>query len=1087
MKTLNKVVLYLCTTIILLFASKANAQDTSSTQGLLQYILQNVDKTQVPTGILAEYGCPILPMQTFNGTLTDSNRIDMNLWRTLYFQLQTGYCQSGTNPFQSIVTTNAAIGQYTGTDQAVSIPLLIGNYASVRGDAFASNLLSYNSSQNQVYDVSGRWQSPYQTNSVFAACPSFNRTISGTASFVFNPSLVYNNTGKSISQLSIDFNNGQGAQTLVANTPITISYTDTGTKRWTITVTLNDNSTLQCYAEYEIMNIGNNASNYGLSQITGTGAHTNNYEPPIYNGFNVAPTANHSGGFVHIAYTKKNPTNTLRKPLIVIEGYDVSSIAPDIQTTYSYVDFIDAISKEALPYDFNHQLDDIAGYDLVFVNFNNGTDDIRRNAALVQDVITRVNNMKVANSNNNNIMEQNVVMGMSMGGLCARYALANMTKNNIATQTRLLITHDSPHHGANVPLGLQYFIQMLGHFKLFGYDVTGIYPQYGEAVGLLNATGTQQLLVYRATDANNYVTNTFLDGDYRSMITFGANDPQPSYRFIATALGNECGHPLFQPGKTFLNFGGGLGAGIKALFAIPIVTYKLAVEGEAYALPNLGSTNKIARLYTINNLKLFGFINIFKQLYNNTAYASGTQLAIDGVPGSTNPLVDVKALTSFPSFSRLQLSLQFNLGWIFSGYFNAYAYNQGVSASFTFVSAASALDVAPLNTAAYTDKYVNGTNPTYPSTSTTFIAQETNNAAGTTNNAHIRFTARNSNWMFDEMENVTNTLNCSSECSNSFYISGPSNFCTNGSYFIPGLSPGATISWAVNSSAASPNSTSLPLILLTAQGNGNVTLSATINTCSNGTVILTKTIAVGNIFSGYYNVSSNYVYSNNNILGYGGGSVFQPRNQNVLFSLQLNNTNLSSVSWSISGVYSYYYSGSNFFNLYMTTPSTAYSSNNATVTLNAVGPCGSFSKSFNFQAVANGSSGSYGIVASPNPASNDVTVTSTPSDNSEVATNDANPPGAATNNKAVTNTPNSHTGNTEDSKTQTTILPKITEAPPIQSIKLFDNLGKLRKSFQYATGTKQVHLDVHDLTPGIYYIEVFNGVSYERKKLLVQH
>ena len=73
------------------YCKKSTAQviDTSTTQKLLQYIFQPVDKNQIPTGFLEEYGCPMLPAATFNGTLTDSNRIDMNLWRTLYLQFQT--------------------------------------------------------------------------------------------------------------------------------------------------------------------------------------------------------------------------------------------------------------------------------------------------------------------------------------------------------------------------------------------------------------------------------------------------------------------------------------------------------------------------------------------------------------------------------------------------------------------------------------------------------------------------------------------------------------------------------------------------------------------------------------------------------------------------------------------------------------------------------------------------------------------------------------------------------------------------------------------------------------------------------------
>ena len=77
MKKLFKILLGL---IVLATSIKSNGQvDTSTTQKLLQYIFQPIDKNQIPTGFLEEYGCPMLPAATFNGTLTDSNKIDMNL------------------------------------------------------------------------------------------------------------------------------------------------------------------------------------------------------------------------------------------------------------------------------------------------------------------------------------------------------------------------------------------------------------------------------------------------------------------------------------------------------------------------------------------------------------------------------------------------------------------------------------------------------------------------------------------------------------------------------------------------------------------------------------------------------------------------------------------------------------------------------------------------------------------------------------------------------------------------------------------------------------------------------------------------
>ncbi len=902
--------------------------DTSTTQKLLQYIMQPLDKNQIPTGYLEEYGCPMLPAATFNGTLTDSNRIDMNLWRTLYFQLQTGWTRATANPLPAITSVNTTIKQNMSSTLPIPIPLLIASYNTVKSNAFSSNLLSYNSSTKQVSDVAGRTQSPYDPKTLFAACPNKNITITGSESFIIKSNMIWNNTGKTISQIQIDFANGQGFQTVTVGTAVNITYTDTGFKKWTVKITLNDNSILQCFNEYNVLRTPNITSRYQASSGFSTGFDVS---------WNFAPNATDSGGRVFIAYTSKNRTNTIRKPLIVVEGYDVNRVAPSLQQdNYGYNDIIGAINEPTISsfsFDFNNSLDTLAGYDLIFVDFLNGTDDIVRNAAFVKRVIDSVNSRKVNNSNNGNIREQNVVMGLSMGGLCARYALANMTKNfpGTPTETRLLITHDSPHKGANVPLGLQYMIRMLGGVQLFGYNVFDIYPDYNDAIGLLDAPATQQLLLYRATTTNAFATNTFLDATYRPMITFGSTGPQPTYRFIATANGNECANPLFAPGKTFINLGAGVSAGIYArflFFKVPILSYKLAVAVEAYALPAAGSTNKIARVYSENSLKLFGFINIFKQLYNNTAFAPGTHLAVDGVPGSNYPLLNVDALnqlTNLPIF-KVNLYVSFPLGPFLGGYFGVYAYNAGVSYNFTFVSVGSALDVNPYNTQTFSQKYVNGTNQNYPSTSNTFIAQETvQNSPLVSNNVHIRFTARNSRWLFNEMENLNNLENCSSECSNAYYITGDAQTCSVANVFVAGLQRGVSVSWSFspsNAATAVANGNSYTLTKSSSY-NGAVTVTAIIGAgCNNGTTI-TKVIDMGTPVGSI------------NFQRIGNSCYYQA----VFTSTQLLNT----YEWSDDGI-SYSPSGTgNTYGMYLPLPG-----NNIPVYARATNPCGTLLRQRNF-------------------------------------------------------------------------------------------------------------------------------------------
>ena len=75
---MKKIFKIIVAVIVLTTASiQLNAQvDTSTTQKLLQYIFQPIDKNQIPTGFLEEYGCPMLPATTFNGTLiADSMQI----------------------------------------------------------------------------------------------------------------------------------------------------------------------------------------------------------------------------------------------------------------------------------------------------------------------------------------------------------------------------------------------------------------------------------------------------------------------------------------------------------------------------------------------------------------------------------------------------------------------------------------------------------------------------------------------------------------------------------------------------------------------------------------------------------------------------------------------------------------------------------------------------------------------------------------------------------------------------------------------------------------------------------------------------
>ena len=93
------------------------------------------------------------------------------------------------------------------------------------------------------------------------------------------------------------------------------------------------------------------------------------------------------------------------------------------------------------------------------VVIDGGADFIQRNAMILVELINQINAQKIGT-------EKNVVIGPSMGGLISRYALRYMEQNEMEHDTRLYISFDTPHLGANVPIGFQHLFNYMANGPL---------------------------------------------------------------------------------------------------------------------------------------------------------------------------------------------------------------------------------------------------------------------------------------------------------------------------------------------------------------------------------------------------------------------------------------------------------------------------------------------------------------------------------------------------------------------------------------------------------------------------------------------
>ena len=142
------------------------------------------------------------------------------------------------------------------------------------------------------------------------------------------------------------------------------------------------------------------------------------------------------------------------KPLLLLEGFD-----PDLNghfPTFGYGDMnwdviwnCDGAYSDALE-GLSAILDSVLleGFDLVFLDFEDGTRSIFEQASLVQHVIQQCRDYRIGH-------EPMVVVGPSMGGVVARHTLRTMELLEMDHCVRSFVAIDTPFRGAYLPIALQ--------------------------------------------------------------------------------------------------------------------------------------------------------------------------------------------------------------------------------------------------------------------------------------------------------------------------------------------------------------------------------------------------------------------------------------------------------------------------------------------------------------------------------------------------------------------------------------------------------------------------------------------------------
>lgn len=449
-----------------------------------------------------------------------------------------------------------------------------------------------------------------------------------------------------------------------------------------------------------------------------------------------------------------------------------------------------------------------------------------------------------------------------MGGIVARYALKDMENRGEQHKTSLYISHDAPHQGAHIPLGILYFGRhMVDQFIKTPVGNLDI-PVNSGTVGLtdlkelLDAPATKQLLI------NSVNSNFQVENNSAFMTELRTLGYPAQTRNIALSNASHCAQgqgvtagsqvlgATANGRTTFLT---DLVLAITPLGAISSTATSIVLDEPGFLLGLLPGRSKLnidfranaypatgtaqvyyGRIrYTKNYLWLVPVsTDITLRQYNS---ASGT-LPLDSYAGGVNPSFKGVSLSTFQSNALAK-----------------FGYTVNLNPEFNFIPVTSALDVGRgnvvLTSADYTAKFSAASPPT-GSKATPFANFTTSFNTTGVNEKHITFNDRNGKWLASELDAVagSDVFDCSFVCATAA-IAGSSNICTTSTYSVP-VPAGTTVNWSISPSSAATftsGSSSSKTFTKSSTFNGSATITATIsNNASNcGSIVLTKTVLVG--------------------------------------------------------------------------------------------------------------------------------------------------------------------------------------------------------------------------------------------------
>ena len=483
------------------------------------------DKRYIPTGVLYE------KIKVPDRNLLKFSAVNRQIikkpsqWLSFYHNMYQAEYQKTLTHFLNL----KKLAHKDAKQKIFDVGILNYSYNKIKDEAWRQGKALVQN--GEIIVKSPEW---IETRQIFAVSPVVTRKYSSMQPvFRFHDKYYFSNIPVETDYLRVNFDNGQGFQTIKLNKDISIAYTSEGLKHIQVDLYLKDGSHYSSSFDFEVRMVSMPAPD------------------ETWNDYTADISWSGSTAVGDVAVFLGNGNTDFTRPVIISDGFDPGNIR-NLDEIY------DIVNQQNMVEQLRQQ-----GYDLILVDFQGGDDYIQRNAMLIVKLLQDIN-ARMQAAGTMKAVNQNVVVGPSMSGLITRYALDYMEQNNIPHNVRNWIAFDSPMKGANVPLGVQHWLR----FYADEADVSGAQA----ALQSLQGPAAKQMLNYYYTATSGYTAghHSLYNSFYNELNNMGF--PQQT-RSVAIANGSGYGNGQpYSPATQTIEY--------------HYESFLVDLDGDVWAIPN---------------------------------------------------------------------------------------------------------------------------------------------------------------------------------------------------------------------------------------------------------------------------------------------------------------------------------------------------------------------------------------------------------------------------------------------------------------------------------------------------------------------